>query len=927
MSAVLQRALGLDRRELTRALPLFGYLFLATAGAVASKSARDALFLDEFGATALPYVDISIAVLVGVAAGIYIRLGHRTSLRNLQMGSLLFFAVSAFGLWTWSVTEGESRAHFVIIYIWVGVLAVLVPSQVWMLANYVMTTREAKRAFGLIGSGAILGWIVGGYLTRTIVGRFGTESMLVWVTAVLIVCTGLVFVIWRDRPDYVDRDHAATTARDTGGLLRSADVVRGSPYLRAIAFLVLLSALATTVAGWQFKAIAKAAIPDTDELAVFFGTFNMVAGLVSLVVQLLLTGRVLKGAGVGTALFIVPIALLGGSIGVLAFGTLLAASILKAGDQVLRYSIDKATVELLYLPVSAAQTFRVKSFIDTVVYRIGDAAGGALVLLFATVLGWSPVTVSWVSVVTIAGWMVAAAVARRRYVDNLRDSIHQHRVDAEKATAPVIAKETAAILSSRLEGEPDEIAYALSLFEMAHDHAVHPAVRGLLKHPRPGIRRQAIALLARAGDASVKGEVEKLLRDPELEVRTEALLYMTAHESTDPLDRIQALGDFGDFSIRAAIVAFLARPGRAQNLDAARVMLAAMVKDSGEAGARTRLEAARLLGWLPDAFERELRPLIDDEDLEVAKAAIAAVGRLKKRALVAAVLARIAEPPLSGPITDALAALGDRIVGVLRDELLDPSTSIEVRRLIPGVLQAIGTTAAQVALAEVVLERDVVLRYNVIAALNKLAQLHPEPLANRVMIESLLEAEVMGHYRSYQVLGSMSTLEDVASNPVLHGLRESMTKEGERIFRLLKILHPNRDMHSAYVGLRSSDPIVHDNAVEFLDTILGPGLRTRLLPLFDRDVKPAQRVETANRVLGAVLGDRAEAVAVMTLSEDPWLRSCAAYAIGDMQLTQFAALLDQWTRDPDPLLRATAIDARDKLKEAAAYGGGLVDGP
>ena len=72
-------------------------------------------------------------------------------------------------------------------------------------------------------------------------------------------------------------------------------------------------------------------------------------------------------------------------------GTLVAAAALKASDQVLRYSIDKATVELLYLPVPAAHTFRVKSFIDTVVYRLGDAAGGLVVLLFAAVLGWSPV--------------------------------------------------------------------------------------------------------------------------------------------------------------------------------------------------------------------------------------------------------------------------------------------------------------------------------------------------------------------------------------------------------------------------------------------------------------------------------------------------------------------------------------------------------
>ena len=926
MLSILQRALALDRRELKRALPLFLYLFLATAGAVASKSARDALFLDQFGANALPYVDISIAILVGIAAGIYIRVGQRTSLRNLQIGSLTFFALSALGLWGWSTVNGESGTQFIIIYVWVGVLSVLVPSQVYTLANYVMTTREAKRAFGFIGSGAILGWIVGGYLTTAIVTVFGTQSMLLWVAVVLLICVGLVADIWRHRPPGQEQ-HSSGLGRESGGLLKSFAIVRDSAYLRAIGCLVLFAALATTVAGWQFKAIAKTAIPDTDELAIFFGTFNMIAGAVSLVVQLVLTGRVLKGAGVGTALFIVPAALMGGSIAVLVLGSLLAASLLKAGDQVLRYSIDKATVELLYLPVSAAQTFRVKSFIDTVVYRLGDAGGGALVLLFAAGLHWSPQAMSWVCLAAIAAWIAAAVVARQRYVDNLRDSIHQHRVDAERATtAPVLGREAASIISSRLKGEPDDIAYALTLFEMAHDRAVHPAVRGLLKHERADIRRQAVALLTRAGDSSVKPEIEKLLRDPALEVRTEALLYLTTHETGDPLDRITELGEFDDFSVRAAVIAFLARPGRSQNLDAARLMLSAMSQDHGENGSRTRLEAARLLGWLPDAFDKEMRRLLEDDDVAVVKAAIEAVGRLKKRTMVGFVLERINEPALSSTINEALSRMGERIVGALRDELVDTARPIEVRRRIPAILQAIGTQAAQVALAEAVLERDVILRYNVIAALNKLAQLHPEPLPNRHMIESLLEAEIMGHYRSYQVLGSLASTFEGPSNPVTDALRESMIKEGERIFRLLKILHPNRDMHSAYVGLRSSDPIVHDNAVEFLDSILGTDLRARLLPLFDRDVKAAQRLEAANRLLGATLNDRADAVAIMTLSEDPWLRSCAAYAIGEMQLTEFAPTLDAWARDADPLLRATALDAREKLKEAAAFGG-LPDAP
>ena len=922
----MERALGLTGAELRRAFPMFAYLFLIMTSSVASKAARDALFLDRYRAIDLPYVDIAIAVLVGITASAYIWFGHRMNLRNLQLGSLVFFAANALVFWAWSVASShESGVMFVVIYLWVGVFSVLAPSQVWTLANHVMTTREAKRSFGFIGSGAILGWIVGGLVTRAGVSRFGTENMLGFVAAALLLCAAIVEWIWSERPSYIGNDMPASGhERQSFPLWSSVRLVRGSAYLRAIAALVIIGAVTTTVAGWQFKAIAKAAVPDTDDLAMFFGTFNMIAGLMSLLLQLLLTGRVLRTLGVGPALFIVPTAMLIGSTGVLVLGSIVAVAALKASDQVLRYSIDKATVELLYLPVPSAHTFRVKSFIDTVVYRAGDAAGGLLVLLFAAVLGWSPSQVSIVGIALVAAWMVAAFVARWQYVENLRESIHQHRVDYERASMPVLDRDTTQLISSRLKGNTREIAYALSLFEMAHDRKVHPAVRGLLNHAQPEIRQQAIRLLARAGDATVRSQVEALLRDPNLEVRTEALLYLTAFDQTDPLERIEQLGDFEDFSIRAALVAFLARPGKSQNVEAAKLLLQKMVEEPGEAGRRTRLEAARLMAILPDIFERELRTLLDDGDVEVARTAIAAVGALKKRSMIGALVDRMAEPALNEVTVSALARFGDRIVGTLRDYLTDSEIPAEVRREIPKVLQEIGTSAAHAVLVESVLDRDVVLRYHTIAAINRLGQAHPDRSTDRKLIESVLAAEIMGHYRSYQVLATLEGSMDDPTNPIEHGLRESMEKETERIFRLLKILYPQYDLHSAYVGMQSPDPVVHDNAVEFVDSVLPPEVRALIIPLFDRNVPVRDRIANANRLLGSTVGDREEAIEVMAMSEDPWLRACAAYAIGEMRLTRFAEKLDDWARDEaDPLLRATAVDAREKLRHAAAAAAGV----
>src|ERR687889_2928462 len=99
----MERALGLTGKELRRAFPIFAYLFLTMASSLASKAARDALFLDRYRAIDLPYVDIAIAVLVGIAASAYIRIGQRTNLRNLQVGSLIFFAFNAVVFWSWSV--------------------------------------------------------------------------------------------------------------------------------------------------------------------------------------------------------------------------------------------------------------------------------------------------------------------------------------------------------------------------------------------------------------------------------------------------------------------------------------------------------------------------------------------------------------------------------------------------------------------------------------------------------------------------------------------------------------------------------------------------------------------------------------------------------------------------------------------------------
>ncbi len=921
MTRFLERLLNLQRGDLQRGLLLFFYLLMIMTSYQLGKIARAALFLDQYKASKLPYADIVIAVSVGFVVAGYVLISRHTNLRNLLIGTIVAYA-GVFGAFWYLAHYYPHTGKWLapLFYLWVGIFGVLSTAQVWTLANFVLTTREAKRIFALVGSGAIIGATFGGLLASLLAKRYGVESLMLCMIASIAVCGSLVFLIWQQK---TTRAHGETEApgqaEASPNLREMVRVVLSSKYLLTIAGIIFISSVVTKSLEWQFTAISSLYYPQKDAIAVFFGRFYMVTGLTCLATQLVLTSRLLRRFGIGPALFILPVALMTGEMLVALLGTLVAAVLLRGGDQVLRYSIDKSSTELLYLPVATDLKLPAKSFIDTFIWRAGDGVSGLTLAFLADRLGWSPVRIAWVVAAYLLVWLAIALGARRQYVVTLRESILQHRLDAERASAPVLDRAAAEILTANFSPttEPKEILYALDLFGMERQRSAHPAVRDLLAHPAAEVRQRALSILAQAHDRSILPQVEKMLGDPALEVRTEALLYLTHHAHVDPLDRIQELGDFADFSIRSAMVAFLARPGETQNLEAARVLLEGMVREPAEAGVRTRLEAARLMASLPDEFDEELRMLVMDAEHDVAREAIRAVGRLHKRRFLLRVLDRLADPELVNEVVEAVGGMGERVVGTLRDHMNDSEVPLAVRREIPAILVRVGSPSAARALEEMLLEADTVLRFRAISGLNKLRRASPDIPVDEQMIETVLAAEMMGHYRSYQILGTLGgDLE--ADDPVVRALRETIEQEVERVFRLLGLLYPKYDLYSAYFGLQSRDAVVHANALEFLDNVLKPQLRNVLVPLLDSDVSVAQRVSLADRFIGAQVQTQEEAVAALVQSDDPWLKSCGAYAIGSLGLRNLAHELESCLTHPDPLLRETARQAKVRLAGSGA---------
>ena len=95
-----------------------------------------------------------------------------------------------------------------------------------------------------------------------------------------------------------------------------------------------------------------------------------------------------------------------------------------------------------------------------------------------------------------------------------------------------------------------------------------------------------------------------------------------------------------------------------------------------------------------------------------------------------------------------------------------------------------------------------------------------------------------------------------------------MDQELERIFRLMKLLLPEHDLHSAYFGLQSGNALVHSNALEFLEHALPARLRDLLLPLIDSEVSLDERIRIADRMVGATIETSEQALAAFTTSDD-----------------------------------------------------------
>jgi AAA family ATP:ADP antiporter len=279
----------------------------------------------------------------------------------------------------YSLMGGHVAEHVVArgFFIWASVFNLFVVSVFWSFMNDIFSNAQARRLFGVIAAGGTVGALTGPALTALLVQPLGARNLLL-VSAVLlsvaIVCIMQLSKWSAKQPDtegYVSAEIADKPMG--GGIWHGIQLVVQSPYLIGICFLMLLFTSLATFLYFMQAQIVRDAFSDSTQRTALFATIDLSVNALTLLLQFFITSRLVKWLGVGMVLAIVPLLLATGFVA-LGIAPVLAVLI---GVQVIRragnYAITRPAREMLYVVLGREEKYKAKNFIDTVVYRTGDA--------------------------------------------------------------------------------------------------------------------------------------------------------------------------------------------------------------------------------------------------------------------------------------------------------------------------------------------------------------------------------------------------------------------------------------------------------------------------------------------------------------------------------------------------------------------------
>lgn len=913
LTALWHRAFDVRPGEYLRTLFMSLYLLFVLFAYYILKPVSRSMFLNQFDIDKLPVLYILIAGVGGLLAYLYTKLAVSASLAHAVNWAMGIAVACLLGFW-WMAQYKAPWLYFVF-NIWVSLFSIVLVSQGWLVAANIFDPREAKRLYGLLGLGAVLGAAFGGVFTSITVHLIGTRNLMLASAAMVLLAYAAFRGAAAVRGEAITRARAADREEAEFSFRDILSAVGRHRHLQMILSILTITYIVDVMVEFQFNVMAKQAYSG-NHLTAFLGAFyGLYLNLVTFILQFFLTALVVNRVGVGGMLQIMPVAIGTASLFTFASPGVHTTAGVRLTEAATRYSLNRTGMELLYLPLPAELKNRTKAFVDIFVDRMGRGFGGMLLLALTSWLALGVRQIALICFFISLGWILLSVRASREYVATVKHRLAERRLTLEDARLTVTDPSTVALLEQTAEtGTPRQAVFALSLLAEAPGYRLWPRLERMAASAEPAVRAKVFEL---ARGTKNPGLLDRALEEvrgfrgnggavgPAVEYALSAspgapalLREFLRHPEPGVAEAAIAAAGRGDGGVREALSPeWIADASRSPDWHYRRL-------------------AAMAVGVTGDQNTEALQRLLDDGAPEVAAAACRSAGSTGDRAYVDALVKRLGDSRVRRDAIEALASFGARICGTLADVLEDESVPAPVRQQVPRVLRLIPDQRSVDVLIRSIGQPDLPLREAVLKALNRLRESAPnlnyggEPVNNAIFDEAR---------RYYQLAAALAPLRGDGEKRgavalLASSIDERLRQTLARLFRLLGLRYPPKEIYLAYLAVNHRREAQSGAAIEFLDNILERPFKRVLLPLLDA---PADAIDRGRDLFGIEPRDAETAIAELIRSGDPWLAACAIAAAAELRMGQLAGLIAEGLQGAGAEIRAVAQRALEQLRAGA----------
>jgi HEAT repeat protein/CRP-like cAMP-binding protein len=403
----------------------------------------------------------------------------------------------------------------------------------------------------------------------------------------------------------------------------------------------------------------------------------------------------------------------------------------------------------------------------------------------------------------------------------------------------------------------------------------------LLYHESPEVRRRALRAIGSVRQDIAQHwlpQVRRMLGDGDAAVRAAAIVAIGHISNEDAATLSRPLLSDPDPRIRVTAAVALAGSPQPGDVDAAEAVLVELATDSRESARSARRDVAAAIRHIQEPrFRRLLIPLLYDPATEVADEAMASVQGAGSSdfVFVPTLVALLRNRQLKARARDVLVSYGEPVIDVLAHFMRDPDEDLWVRRHIPGTLAHIVSQKSVDVLVAALAESDGFLRFKAIAALERLRRTDTPLTFARDPIEAATLHDGR-HYFNYLSLHAnlFSTQRLDRTTLLAKTLEQKMERTRDRIYRLLALVYPWKDIAAAQWTLRYGDARSRASASEYLDNILTGQLRRRIMPILE-DLPIEEKVRRGNVLIKTRPRDVEETLLQLINDDDQVVAACA----------------------------------------------------